>query len=255
MVCRCLALSALLLCLSGPTSARQPAAVKPQPTVEATHPWLLTATQTRASVLAELAPKIAQTPYDTVLPLLQKSQAEIAQSTPDAKKAALGDAYDAALSVVAHTDNHLLAARLFDGFILPLLPFASPNPVFYNSRLLLLKTAVGVYGQAEMPDRQLAALRLLRPLAADNENLSDWVNLQFAAVYARRGQYQPAMDALSAVKSPGMMGPTAALPVLEQKQQEEQDKLQAKQKAAKARKAAPTNHAKRSPKKPPTRHN
>ncbi len=251
MVCRCLALSTLLFCLAVPTIAGKPIApVTRQPTVEAAQPWLLTATQTRATVLAELAPKATQTPYDKVLPLLQKAQSEIAQGTPESKKTALGDAYDAALSVVAHTDDHALAARLFDGFVLPLLPFASTNPALYNGRLLLLKTAVGVYGQAEMPDRQLAALRLLRPLAADNENLADWVNLQFASIYARRGQYQPAMDALSAVKTPGMMGPTAALPVLEQKQEEEQDKL----KAAKARKTASTDHAKHSAKKSPTRH-
>ena len=236
----------LMLCLSVPAVAGKPPAASP----EAAQPWLTTATQTRASVLAQLAPKAAQTPYDKALPLLQKAQAEIKQGTPDAKTAALGDAYDAALAVIAHTDDHLLAARLFDGFVLPLFPFASSNPALYNGRLLLLKTAVGVYGQAGMPDRQLAALRLLRPLAADNENLSDWVNLQFATIYAGRGQYQPAMDALSAVKSPGMMGPTAALPVLEQKQEDEQDEK--KSKAAKA--AALTSHAKHSAKKSLTRH-
>ncbi len=102
-----------------------------------------------------------------------------------------------------------------------------------------------------MPDRQLAALKLLRPLAADNENLADWVNLQYASIYAGRGQYQPAMDALSAVKSPGMMGPTAALPTLEQKREEEQDNL----KAAKPKKASLTHHAKHSAKKHSLRHN
>ena len=235
-----------MLCLAVPAVAGKPPAASP----EAAQPWLLTATRTRQSVLAELAPKATQTPYDRVLPLLQKAQAEIAQGTPDAKKAALGDSYTAALAVVAHTDDHLLAARLFDGFILPLLPFASSDPARYDGRLLLLKTAVGVYGQAEMPDRQLAALKLLRRDVGDNENLADWVNLQYAAIYARRGQYQPAMDALSAVKSPGMMGPTASLPVLEQKQEEEQDKLkQEKQKATKAKKAAPANRAKHSSKK------
>ena len=231
----------LMLCLAVPAAAGKPPAALP----EAAQPWLLTATQTRQSVLTELAPKAAQMPYDRVLPLLQKAQAEIAQGTPDAKTAALGDGYTAALAVVAHTEDHLLAARLFDGFILPLLPFASTDPARYDGRLLLLKTAVGVYGQAEMPDRQLAALNLLRRDVGDNENLADWVNLQYASIYARRGQYQPAMDALSSVKSPGMMGPTASLPVLEQKQEEEQDKL----KAAKAKKAAPANRAKHSPKK------
>ena len=236
-----------MLCLAVPAVAGKPPAASP----EAAQPWLLTATRTRQSVLTELVPKAAQTPYDRVLPLLQKAQAEIAQGTPDAKKAALGDSYTAALAVVAHTQDHVLAARLFDGFVLPLLPFASADPARYDGRLLLLKTAVGVYGQAEMPDRQLAALKLLRPEAADNENLEDWVNLQYASIYARRGQYQPAMDALSSVKSPGMMGPTASLPVLEQKQEEEQDKL----KTAKAKKAAAlSSHAKHIAKKPLTRH-
>jgi len=178
-------------------------------------PWLATAAETRRDVLAELAPNAAQSPYDKALPLLQKAQAELAQTDADAHASAVDDAYDAALSVMPLSPA--LAARLFDGFLLAALRYASPDPARYDGCLHLLKTAVSVYGQAGLPDRQLAALRLLQQEAGTNQNLQDWAKLQLAAIYTQRGQYVPAMDALDAVQTPAMRGPVAAVPGLQQK--------------------------------------
>ncbi len=191
-------------------------------------PWLLTASATRAKVLAELARKAKQPPYDQILPLLTKSQTELALPDPDGKRAAIDDAYDAALLVQTKTLDHALAARLFDSFLLPALPFARTDSTFYDSRRQLLKSAFGAYQQAGLEDRQFAALRLMQMEAGADENFSDWVNLQFASLYAHRHQYEAAMDALGAVKSPGMMGSTAFLPAMQQKMEEEKQQAQDK---------------------------
>lgn len=58
-----------------------------------------------------------------------------------------------------------------DGFLLPLLADASPDPARYDGRRLLLKTAAVVCGTVGQTDRQLAALMLLRWEAGSNENL------------------------------------------------------------------------------------
>ena len=223
--------AALILFLALPAHAGEGAA----------QPWLAGAAQTRQAVLAALVPQAKQPPYDKALPLLQHAQAELVSPDPKAHAAAVDDAYDAALMVMTQTDNHALAARLFDGFLLPALPFASPDPARYDGRLHLLKTAVSVYGQAKMPQRQVAVLTLLRREAAGNENLQDWVSLQCSAVYAQRGQYAPAVAALEAVKTPVMMGPVAAYEQLAQKA--DAQKANAEKQAAKPVKTHPAKPA------------
>ena len=208
------------LVLLGPSAQAAP----PAPA----EPWLAGAALTRQKVLNELAPKAKQPPYDKVLILLTRTQKELALPDPDAKRAAIDDAYDAALLVQTKTDDPALTARLFDGFLMPALPFARTDPTFYDSRRQLLKAAFGAYQKAGQEDRQLAALRLMQKEAGDDENFSDWVNLQFASLYAHRGQYEPAMDALGAVKSPGMMGSTAFLPAMQQKMEEEKQQAEDK---------------------------
>ena len=230
-----------------PAQAQKPVSAAQQ--LVSAEPWLSKASQTRLDILTELASKAGQPPYDKALPLLQKAQAELAQTDPKSRSAAVDDAYDAALLVITQTQDHALAARLFDGFLLPALRFASPDPGRYDGRLHLLKTAVSVYGQAGLPDRQLAALRLLRQEAGDNENLQDWVNLQFSAIYAQRGQYGPAADALTAVQTPAMMGPVSSFETLEQKSEEQKQEQEQQAASAKTR-SAKLAHAKAVPGKP-----
>lgn len=200
----------------------------PSACAAAPEPWLPTAARTRQEVLTDLLPKAKMPPYDKVLRLLTQAQAELAEADPDKKLGSVDDAYDAALLIQTKTTDHALAARLFDGFILPSLRFARADPTFYDSRRQILKAAFGAYQQAGQDDRQIAVLVLLRREAAEDENFLDWTNLQLASLYAHRGQYKPAIEALEAVQTPGMMGSKAYLPALRQKLEEQQ--VQEKQK-------------------------
>ncbi len=185
--------------------------------VAAAEPWLATAPQTRQAVLDTLAAEGSTPARNDALPLLHKAQDEIAQNSPQSRAAAIDDAYDAALLLINRRIDPALTARTFDGFLLPLLPDASSDPARYDGRRLLLKTAATVYGTAGQTDRQLAVLMLLRHEAGSNENLQDWVSLQLSAIYARRKQYAPAVDALQAVKTRVMMGPVVSFEELQRK--------------------------------------
>ncbi len=223
-----------VFCLLALTCSAAQAAPKPHTAPPLAEPWLATARRTRTDVLAQLAPRASQPPYNKILPLLTRAQAELQRPLLSEKRSGIGDAYDAALLILTQTQDRVLAARLFDGFLLASLRFASPGPALYDGRRHLLKAAFGAYQQAGQEDRQLAVLRLLRREAQGDENLSDWVSLQFAAVYAHRGQYQPAMDALNAVQSPGMSGGTASLPDLQMKLDDQELKRENKRQAGRA---------------------
>lgn len=210
----------LLACLAFYVGQTMPACAAPDPLMT---PWLSDAAQQRESLLADLKIQISRQtsapPWDHILLLLTQAQGELQKPALADKRDAIDKAYQAALITQTQTDDDTVAARIFDGFLLPTLRFALPGPAYQTSRQSLLRSAFIVYQATNQEDKVKAVLLLLQegPL---NQNTQDWTKVQLGAVYANDQQYGKAIAVLKTVQSPGMKGSVAFLPALRRKMNE-----------------------------------
>ncbi len=208
--------NSLLCLLIGLTAV--PVAAKPKPPAPATPdtlltPWLLAGQEDRDRLLADLQAKPAQAPADRILSLLTQAQASLRKPALADKRAALDQAYTAALAAQGQAHDDELTARIFDGFLLPALRFAQPQPAYLTSRQSLLKAAFTAYQQTGEEVKEESVLRLLLRCAGD-QNTKDWANIQIAALYVHQENDPKAIAALKSVRSPGMKGSAAFVPAL-----------------------------------------
>jgi len=191
---------------------KPPSPVTPDPLLV---PWLLSGQEDRDSLLTDLKAKPAQAPTDRILFLLMQAQASLRKPALANKQAALDKAYDAALISQNQAHDDELTARIFDGYLMPALRFAQPQPAYQTSRQSLLKAAFTAYQQNEEEVKEEAVLRLLLRCAAD-QNTKDWANVQIAALYVHQENDPKAIAALKSVRSPGMKGSAGFVPALRQ---------------------------------------
>lgn len=177
--------------------------------------WLVGSQQSRDSLLSDIKVQETKPPWDRILLLLTQAQEDLQKPALADKRDAIDKAYEAALITETKADDDTVAARIFDGFLMPALRFAPTLPAYQTSRKNLLRSAFTVYQGTNQDDKMKTVLLLLQKSLLD-DNTRDWTKLQLGAAYANDQDYSRAIAVFKTVQTPGMKGSVAFLPALHQ---------------------------------------
>lgn len=151
---------------------------------------------------------------------LAVSDALLRQEDPKTRRSGLGIALAVATATMQKAEDPELAIQIADAYLMTNLEVADPKHWQYLSRETVLKTAIMVYGEAGANEKLLAAARIWKS-EAHNQNTADAARFRAAQALEGLNRFGEAIVELEEISdATGMAGAKRRIPELRKKIEE-----------------------------------